>query len=158
MVVNVDQDRAAVYAAEDQWTTVLDRGGSVDFFGSTLVVPVQRRFGAIGAVRGYVEGVCRGVGISTPSVRVRRGHTRAHYESASATIAIPGLDGSMAGTWAARESVVLHEIAHHWAHIEYGCLTHGAHFRGAMVDLVTCALGHEAALLLRTGYDGVVHG
>ena len=33
----------ALYAAEDQWSAVLDRGGVVDFFGSRLDVPLQRR-------------------------------------------------------------------------------------------------------------------
>lgn len=158
MVVIVDHDRAAVYAAEDQWTTVLDRGGSVDFFGSTLVIPVQRRFGDIAAVRIYVDDVCRGVGIPAPSVRARKGHTRAHYESASATIAIPGMDGSLAGAWAAREAVVLHEIAHHWAHCSRASVLHDQHFRQAMIGVVRYAIGHEAALLLQTGYDGVVRG
>ncbi|HAN71376.1 MAG TPA: TIGR04338 family metallohydrolase, partial [Actinobacteria bacterium] len=37
----------AVYAAEDQWSAVLDRGGVVDFFGSRIDVPMQRRFGDV---------------------------------------------------------------------------------------------------------------
>lgn len=153
-----DLDRAAVYAAEDQWTGVVDRGGTVDFFGSTLSLPPQRRFGSLTAVREYVQWVCAEVGILHPAVRARKGHTRAHYESASATIAIPGLDGSLAGAWAARESVVLHEVAHHWAFLRSASLTHDADFRSAMLDLTAIALGEEAALILRAGYDGAIRG
>ena len=40
-----DTDRAAVYAAEDQWSAALNRGGVIDFFGSRLQLPVQTRFG-----------------------------------------------------------------------------------------------------------------
>jgi putative metallohydrolase (TIGR04338 family) len=156
--VTIDAARGAVYAAEDQWTAVLDRGGTVDFFGSTLTVPVQRRFGDLAAVRDYVRWVCTTVGISVPAVRARRGHTRAHYESASATIAIPGMDGALSGAWAARESVVLHEVAHHWAFLSHASLMHDTHYRTAMVEASTVALGVEAALILRAGYDGAVRG
>lgn len=151
-----DPDRAAVYAAEDQWTAVVDRGGTVDFFGSMLTVPVQRRFGDLSAVREYVEWVCASVGLAPPEVRARRGHTRAHYESDSLTIAIPGMDTSLAGAWAARESVVLHEIAHHWSYVTHSSLSHGVTFRSAMVELTASTLGDEAALILRAGYDGAV--
>jgi len=155
-VAVIDTQRAAVYVAEDQWSAVLDRGGTVDFFGSVLALPTQRRFGDFDAVRGYVQAVCTSVGISVPTVRARRGHTRAHYESATTTIAIPDVVSS--GAWAARESVVLHELAHHWDFLEHGSLMHGAGFRTAMLTLVADTLGEEAALLLRAGYDGTVRG
>ena len=152
----VDAQRSAVYEAEDQWASVLDRGGTVDFFGSTIVVPTQRRCGDLAAIRDYVHLVCTSVGISVPKVRARRGHARAHYESATATIAIPDVESS--GAWAARESVVLHELAHHWDFVVDGSLMHGAGFRAAMLALVTDTLGEEAALLLRAGYDGTIRG
>jgi len=158
VVVTSDSDRSAVYAAEDQWTALLDRGGTVDFFGSTLTLPVQRRFGDLAAVRAYVERACATVEIDVPHVRVRKGHTRAHFESPPATIAIPGIDGALAGTWAARETVVLHEVAHHWTFVVHRSVAHDARFRTAMITLVTNMLGDEAALLLRAGYDGAIRG
>jgi putative metallohydrolase (TIGR04338 family) len=148
-----------VYAAEDQWSALLDRGGRVDFFGSQLDIPPQRRFGDIDSVRRYVE-VVMGLpfitddypGAGSVTVRERSGQARAHYEPHSLTIAVP-----MRSRWAARESVVLHEIAHHLA-----CSLsappdrrdwHGTRFRQAMCGLVQAVLGVEAALLLRAGYE-----
>lgn len=152
---------SAVYAAEDQWSAVLDRGGQVDFFGSRLDVPMQRRFGDIASVQAYVDGVLGLPAVRTayPSagpvrVRERSGQRRAHYEPATATIAVP-----MRHLWAGRESVVLHELAHHLAcsigvpASTTGRRWHGSEFQSAMCALVTEALGPQAALLLRAGYD-----
>jgi putative metallohydrolase (TIGR04338 family) len=152
---------SALYAAEDQWSAVLDRGGQVDFFGSRIDVPMQRRFGDIASVRSYVDRVLAlpAVRAAYPaagpvSVRERSGQRRAHYEPATATIAIP-----MRDVWGGREAVVLHELAHHLA-CSAGVPTspsgrrwHGAEFQTAMGDLVIEVLGAQAALLLRAGYD-----
>ena len=108
---------SALYAAEDQWSAVLDRGGQVDFFGSRIDVPMQRRFGDIASVRAYVDRVLElpAVRAGYPSagpvqVRERSGQRRAHYEPGTATIAVP-----MRDLWGGREAVVLHELAHHLA-------------------------------------------
>ena len=159
-----------VYAAEDQWAAVLDRGGVVDFFGSRLDVAPQRRFGDLAAVRTYVSWVLERPPVLAEYpdagpvvVRERGGQSRAHYEiaaahsgAATATIAIP-----MRDAWAARESVVLHEIAHHLA-----CSRavvgpggpgrrqwHGIEFRRTMCRLAEVVLGEPASLLLRAGYE-----
>ncbi len=152
---------SAVYAAEDQWSAVLDRGGVVDFFGSRMDVPQQRRFADIASVRTYVDAVlalpaiAEGYPDAGPvQVRERAGQGRAHYDPATTTIAVP-----MRQLWAGRESVVLHELAHH-----VSCSTgvpvdrmghrwHGTEFREAMLALVVAVLGEQAALLLRAGYD-----
>ena len=150
--------RSAVYAAEDQWSAVLDRGGVVDFFGSRIDVPVQRRFGDLDGVRRYVDLVmglpavqAEFSGAASPTVRERSGQTRAHYEPDTATIAIP-----LREFWAGREAVVLHELTHHLmgrpvggAPVEW----HGAEYRTAMCRLVGCVLGESASLLLRAGYE-----
>lgn len=143
-----------VYAAEDQWAALLDRGGVVDFFGSRLDLPLQRRFGDLAAVRAYCDhvlglpGVRRAYPDAGPvRVRVRAGAARAHYEAATATIALP-----VGAGWAARESVVLHELAHHLAPPERGDV-HGVPFRTAMCRAVEEALGAPAALVLRAGYE-----
>lgn len=151
----------AVYAAEDQWSAVLDRGGVVDFFGSTLDVPQQRRFADVATVQRYADAV-----LALPAVRAvypaagavvvreRSGQQRAHYEPDGATIAVP-----LRTLWAGREAVVLHEIAHHLAcsvgplPVVGGRSWHGPGFRAAMDLVVGEVLGDAAALLLRAGYD-----
>ena len=152
---------SAVYAAEDQWSAVLDRGGTVDFFGSRLDVPMQRRFADVASVQSYVNALLArpGVRAAYPSagpvaVRERAGQGRAHYQPRDAVIALP-----LRTLWAGRESVVLHELAHHCAcslGVEAdpaGVRWHGVEFRTAMDVLVSEALGEAAALLLRAGYD-----
>lgn len=151
---------SAVYAAEDQWSAVLDRGGSVDFFGSRLDVSAQRRFGDIDSIRRYVEAVvalpavvARYPAVGPVTVRERAGQSKAHYEAQTSTIAIP-----MKSTWAARESVILHEVAHHLVGSSKQSTStrhqwHGVGFRQAMCLLAQAVLGSEAALLLRAGYE-----
>ena len=146
-----DRDRAAVYAAEDQWSAALDRGGPMDFFGSHLILPVQLRFGDLAAMQAYIDARCAERG-ETGAVRVRprRGQAMAHY--ADGVIAIP-----MEAGWACRESILLHEFAHHVARGD-GPL-HGTVFRGSMLEVVAQAQGAESALVLRTCYEanGVGH-
>jgi putative metallohydrolase (TIGR04338 family) len=154
-----DRLRSAVYSAEDQWSEALNRGGKVDFHGSSIEVPVQRRFGELSAITTYVEWVTelpcvveRFGPIEPVAVRARKGQAKAHYEPAEQVIAIP-LDTN----WAARESVVLHELAHHIVMSRDGAEgpAHGAAFTVTMCALVECVLGPEAALMLRTSYSGL---
>jgi putative metallohydrolase (TIGR04338 family) len=85
-------------------------------------------------------------------VRERAGNGRAHY--ADGVIALP-LQGLVGERWAARESVVLHELTHHLvAHAHPGVAAHGPEFCGDEVLLVEIVLGPEAALLLRAAFDG----
>lgn len=141
-----DRFRQAVYRAEDQWSATLDRGGEVDFFGSRLQVPTQLRFGSLEHARTYVDDVCNGLSIDAPTIRHRKGGKRAHYSDGE--IAIPTDQ-----PWAMRESVVLHEIAHHVSVRTAADHTHSAVFAGSMLSLVELRLGPEAGLLLRTGYQ-----
>lgn len=151
---------SAVYGAEHQWSAVLDRGGVVDFHGSHLYVPMQKRFGDILSVQSYVDAVLtldvirdKYPNASAVRVRERRGQSKAHYEPSTATVAIP-----MRNMTYGRESTVLHELAHHLSVSEglpttpTGMRWHGAEFRGAMLFLVSVVLGEPAALLLRAGY------
>ena len=153
-----DTWRSRVYSAEDQFSSLLDRGGVIDFFGSRIQVEPQRRFGEIESVRGYVDRVTHMIasdypqyrGIDPPRIRARKGATKAHYEYATKTIALP-----VADQWALRESVILHEYAHHLTSFEQsqGLAAHGPEFTAAMLALVDSILGESAALLLRTGYQ-----
>jgi putative metallohydrolase (TIGR04338 family) len=151
---------SAVYEAEHQWSAVLDRGGMVNFHGSHMEVPLQKRFADIPSVQSYVDRVLalEPVRETYPNagpvrVRERRGQSKAHYEPSTATVAIP-LDNRAFG----RESTVLHELAHHLSVSDglpaspSGTRWHGAEFRDAMLFLVNVVLGDEAALLLRAGY------
>lgn len=151
---------SAVYAAEDQWSALLDRGGVVDFFGSRIDVPMQLRFGDVASVQAYVdrvlalEAVRRDYPEAGPLlVRASRSRMRARYLPDEQVIELPG------ELWAGRESVVLHETAHHLA-CSRGIAPartsgrwHGQEFRSAMEFVVTQMLGEAAALLLRSGYD-----
>ncbi|WP_158166600.1 TIGR04338 family metallohydrolase [Mycolicibacterium smegmatis] len=151
---------SAVYGAEDQWSAALDRGGVVDFHGSHLYVPLQKRFADISSVQRYVDAVLAldSIREAYPNagpvrVRERRGQGKAHYEPSTATVAIP-----MENRAFGRESTVLHELAHHLS-VSDGLSTspngtrwHGAEFREAMLFLVSVVLGEPAALLLRAGY------
>ena len=168
-----DAQRSAVYAAEEQWAHALDRGGFVDFHGSALQLPVQLRFGSLVDASAYVNAVTQGRRLPSVRLRVRAGDARAHYERAfgagQAVIAVP------AAPWAMRESVLLHELAHHVVACAAdgpdldgsgadesdersdsptcdAIADHGPEFAAALVGLVQEQLGAEAALLLRTGY------
>lgn len=151
---------SAVYAAEHQWSAVLDRGGLVNFHGSHIHVPLQRRFADLPSVQRYVDAVLALDSIreefpnaGAVRVRQRRGQDKAHYEPSTATMAIPLADKALA-----RESAVLHELAHHLSASKglpatpTGTRWHGAEFREAMLALVGAVLGEPAALLLRAGY------
>ena len=149
-----DSRRSAAYEVEDRWSTLLDNGGALDFFGSRITMPVQRRFGTVAAMQTYVDwvlalpAVIEHFGALPPVVvRERAGQSKAHYDPATSTIAIP-LDAR----WAARESVLLHEVAHH-VMARGTSAWHGSEYAAVMLELVTCALGPEAALVLRTGYE-----
>lgn len=152
-----DQHRAAVYAAEDQVARVLDRGGPVDFFGSTLTMPVERRFADIASIRRYVAAVADLTAVrrawpdlSPPAVRERRGLRRATYSEG--VIAIP-LAGPVEHRWAARETVILHEYAHH-ASVAVGQPPHGPIFCASLIHLIDTVIGAEASLMLRASLVG----
>jgi putative metallohydrolase (TIGR04338 family) len=153
-----DTQRAKVYAAEGFVRTLFDRAAqhgnaAIDFFGTPLTLPPEARFGSVDAVRSYVEEVLalpavrnRWPGTGACAVRTRRGLTAAHYESDTATIAVPDRHT----TWALRELVVLHEIAHHLA----GDGTpHGREFVGTMAELAGLVMGPEVQHVLRVVYS-----
>ena len=126
----------------------------VEFFGTTLTLPPEARFGSVESVQTYVDDVLSLPAVrdrwpaTTPlRVRVRRGATAAHYERAgdAATIAVPE-DRS---AWALRELVVLHEIAHHLTDTDPA---HGPEFVATFCDLAAAVMGAEVAFVLRMVY------
>jgi putative metallohydrolase (TIGR04338 family) len=148
-----DTQRAKVYAAEEFVRTLFDRAAErgnhvVEFFGAQLTLPPEGRFGSVGAVQRYVDDVLAHVGAERPlTVRARRGTTAAHYERVGddATIAVP----DRRTTWALRELVVLHEIAHHLSDAEP---PHGPEFVATFCELAEAVMGPEVAHVLRVVY------
>lgn len=120
---------------------------------------MQLRFADVASVQAYVDRVLATpiVGREFPEagpieIRGSRSRTRARYLPDVRVIELP------AELWAGRESVVLHETAHHLA-CSRGIPPerssgrwHGREFRDAMDVIVTEMLGDAAALLLRSGY------
>jgi len=81
------------------------------------------------------------------TVRPRRGGSAAHYERTAdgATIAVP----DRRSTWALRELVALHEIAHHLCDAEP---PHGPEFIATFCELAEVVMGPEVAHVLRVVY------
>lgn len=154
-----DTQRAKVYAAEEFVRTLFDRTSEhgnrvVEFFGTQLTLPPEGRFASTESVRSYVNDVLDLAAVrerwpdSGPlAVRARRGETAAHYERAGddASIAVPG--GRT--TWALRELVVLHEIAHHLC---VAAPPHGPEFVATFCELAEAVMGPEVAHVLRVVY------
>ena len=154
-----DTQRAKVYAAEGFVRTLFDRAGEhgnrvVDFFGTQLTLPPEGKFASASSVQRYVDEVLahpavhqRWPGTGALIVRPRRGTTAAHYEWSDniATIAVP----DRRDTWALRELVVLHEIAHHLSHAEP---PHGPEFVATFCELAGAVMGPEVGHVLRVVY------
>jgi putative metallohydrolase (TIGR04338 family) len=153
-----DAQRARVYAAEEAWGLRLDaarRGArSALVGGSTLTLPQELRFGTLGDAQRYAEQHAHG--LPPVTLRERKGQGSAHY-APPGEIALPL--PRYGEPWALRESVLLHELAHHLAfHTAGGAVDHGSSYTTCMLDLVARALGEEAAFALRVDYGehGVV--
>jgi putative metallohydrolase (TIGR04338 family) len=148
-----DTQRAKVYAAEEFVRTLFDRAAEhgnrvVDFFGTQLTLPPEGRFASAAAVQWYVDDVLSHVNADQPlKVRTRRGVTAAHYERSEdgAIIAVP----DRRSTWALRELVVLHEIAHHLSDADP---PHGPQFVATFCELAEAVMGAEVAHVLRVVY------
>lgn len=148
-----DDQRSLVYEAENELARILARGGMIDFFGSRLAVPDERKFGDVASIGPYLEKVLTygpvarlpraGVPVT---VRERNGNRRAHYEADTATIAVPPY--RRGGTWALRETVVLHELAHHLTPGE----GHGPAFTAHLLYLTGVIIGAEAEHMLRVAF------
>ncbi|NMD63144.1 TIGR04338 family metallohydrolase [Rhodococcus sp. ACPA4] len=152
-----DKQQSAVYEAETLVRTMFDRADqrgtrSVEVLGSTITLPVERKFGSVESVRTYCEQVLalNWVGETWPRatvsvmVRARAGNTAAHYSND--TIAVPE---DRDGRWALRELVVLHELAHHLGNPDSDEASHGPEFVDRYLTLVDEIIGPEAAFVLR---------
>ena len=154
-----DAQRSRVYRAEDAWGHRLDAarlGAPLAVVGgSSVVLPAERRFGELAAAAAYAARVValpevRALAaVGPPELRLRRGRLKAHWEPPG-TIALPV--PRHGEPWALRETVLLHELAHHVG--ETSGLAHGhrAPFPAVLLLLVEAVLGAEAALALRVDY------
>jgi putative metallohydrolase (TIGR04338 family) len=156
-----DTQRSRVYAAEQFVRTLFDRAGQhnsrvIDFFGESVTLPPEARFASVESVQRYVDEVLAlpavtelRPGPGPLAVRARRAATAAHYESSGdgGVIAVPDrVDAS----WAMRELVVLHEVAHHLS--RPGTPAHGAEFVATFCALAAAVMGPEAGHVLRVVY------
>lgn len=155
-----DRQRAAVYRAEDAWAARLEaaRQGAplATVAGSRVLLPAQRLLGSLVAAQDYtarvlsLPAVVAAWGeVPPPGVRARRGTARAHWEPPG-VVALPV--PRHGEPWALRETVVLHELAHHVVALRDLGHGHGAPFPAVLLHLVEHALGPEAALALRVDY------
>ena len=154
-----DTQRAKVYAAEEFVRTLFDRAAEhgnrvVDFFGTQLTLPPEGRFASAPSVQRYVDEVlahpavrARWPAADALTVRARRGAAAAHYENSddAAAIAVP----DRRTTWALRELVVLHEMAHHLCDADP---PHGPEFVATFCELAEAVMGPEVAHVLRVVY------
>jgi putative metallohydrolase (TIGR04338 family) len=154
-----DTQRAKVYAAEEFVRTLFDRAGergnrAVEFFGTNLTLPPEARFASVESVQRYVDDVLalgsvrdRWPPAARLTARPRRGLTAAHYErdDRGAAIAVPERRSS----WALRELVVLHEVAHHLCDADP---PHGPEFVATFCELAEAVMGAEVAHVLRVVY------
>ena len=155
-----DAQRARVYRAEDAWAARLDaaRQGAVlaTLGGSAVVLPGERRLGSLEAAAGYcaralaLPAVVALVGaLPAPELRPRRGVRSAHWEPPG-VIALPV--PPRGEPWALRETVVLHELAHHVGELSGRSSGHRPPFPALVLALTDAVLGPEAALALRVHY------
>lgn len=121
MPAAADPDVGAVYTAEDRLARWFGLG-TVTVFGTRWALEPEVVFARVPDVQRYVDRVLThlatqswrepsGAALTPVAVRARRGARKAHYDQARHTIAIPPAERG--GAWALRESVVLHELAHH---------------------------------------------
>jgi putative metallohydrolase (TIGR04338 family) len=155
-----DAQRSRVYRAEDAWAARLDaaRLGAplATVGGSSVLLPAERRLGSLEAAAAYcarvvaLAEVVAALGAAPPPrLRLRRGARSAHWE-APGTIALPV--PAHGEPWALRETVLLHELAHHLGETAGRSRGHRAPFPAVVLLLVRAVLGEEAALALRVEY------
>jgi len=148
--VTRDHNRSAVYGAEDQVTAMLDRGGQVDFHGSTLDLPSERKFGDIPSINRYLDAVrCQSWGYgSTREVSVV-----ASRAEITATWRAPGeIRVPVRSRWALREWIVLHEYSHHVTFHTGRGANHDRAFCEVLIELTSKALSPGIGTLLLAAF------
>lgn len=150
--MSADPERARVYAAESALRDLIAQANSapggpvaVAVGGSKVVLPLEVRFGDLASVQRYCDLVMHLTQLSSRwpvrpvRVRERRGVNKAHWATTD-VIAIPD------AAWAMRETVVLHELAHH---LTPEVVNHGPEFQEALLDLYCEVMAPEVAFVAR---------
>jgi putative metallohydrolase (TIGR04338 family) len=164
-----DNQRKRLYDAETFVRDVLKSLAEADvptfdFYGSSLLVPLERKFGDLASIQRYIDAV---LGLNWVQdmwpertvlpvhVRRRAGQRFAHYEPLTRTFAIPDYENSSG--WAMREVVILHELSHHLCRSGE---IHGSAFASTFLHLVREVMGPEVGLLLTDSFTqhGVTFG
>ena len=102
-----DLGRIDTYAAEDMIAEIIEDGGRYDFYGSTLDLKPDIRFGRVEDAQRLVSLIWDHEGTGpAPTVRTRRGKGKAHYAHGRHEIALPD------SRWALTGMVVCHETSH----------------------------------------------
>jgi putative metallohydrolase (TIGR04338 family) len=149
-----DSQKSKVYAAENVISRFYDTATKtgnpvVNVNGVTVTLPPEAKFASVESIQRYVEQVLAmpaireahpTMALSVPTVRHRKGTRIAHYQNGE--IAIPT---DRAGSWAMRELVVLHELAHHLAFGD----GHGPRFVSTLLHMMGVVLGPEVELIAR---------
>jgi len=144
-----DMGRAAVYEVENMVARMMERGGPVDFHGSTLNLEPDMRFGQVADMQRYVDMAWPTVGVGpAPRIVQSRGRQRAYYATASHTIHVP--DRRVFRT----RLLLLHEIAHAVVRVsgdrDPG---HGEAWRKTYCWILEQCGMPEVSLLIRSGFD-----
>lgn len=145
-----DTDRTATYAAEHEVARWLDsvtpESPWVNCLGGTFQPEREAKFGDITSVQAYVDKVlahlrCNGHDYEDRedipvTVMPRRGVRKAEYRRDGAIMTVPPYE--IGGSWALRELVVLHELAHHLTATASAAVeaAHGPGFRATFVRLL----------------------
>lgn len=146
--VETERAYAAEFVLRDQLTLT-----SAVVHGTTLTIPVERKFGRIEDIQRYVDMVLalNWVRDTYPSARLplkvvrHRVINRANCGHGELRVN----DSDEGRAWSFREVVILHEVAHHLT----PCGTeHGVEWRACFLDLLDGIVGPEAAFLLRTNF------
>lgn len=143
-----DMQRGKVYDVEQLFSVILDRqyeAPLINIAGSTVTVPLERRFGDLPSIQRYVDHLTlqQFPGFTWAQGQVvlvtsRRGEKAAHYQTGSIHVPDTG------SRWALRQLVILHEFAHHLATVH---AQHGPLFVHALRTLLEHEMGPEAALI-----------
>lgn len=149
-----DFQQSKVYGAENSLHWFYDNSevGSINLMGVPLQLEPEARFGSLESVQAYVDRVlCHPAVLShfgtTPPVKIRerKGQRSAHYHANVIAVNTSGTG------WALRETVVLHELAHHLTpHDHHG---HGPAFADTLITLLGLVMGDQVALALKILYD-----
>lgn len=131
-----------VYDAEWRVCNILDTPDiPFQMHGTTVTIPVERKFGSLETVKAYVDKVCIDHNRVTPKVVVNnRLKKKATY--CMGIITMPNFEER----WAWREAVVLHEIAHHLSSTN----GHDKEFRDIFAQLLDKYIGPEVGWVYQT--------